>query len=148
MNTNVTANTAETEVRQLIERWHRAVVAKDIDAIVQPYADDIVAFDAVKALQFKGKQSYRAHWEFCMAQCPGGGIFEFEQVQVAAAGDVAFAHWLTRCGPAPQEGEDNSGYIRVTAGYKRIGGQWQVVHEHWSAPFDMETNVALFNLKP
>lgn len=143
-----TRTTAEAEIRALIERWQRAVVAKDMDGIVQPYADDIVAFDAVKALQFKGKQIYRAHWEACMEQCPGAGIFEFEQVKIAAAEDVAFAHWLTHCGPAQGEGEDQTCYMRVTAGYQRIGGQWKVVHEHWSAPFDMETSKALFNLKP
>ncbi|WP_166359846.1 YybH family protein [Pseudomonas akapageensis] len=148
MNAKTSPSSVETEIRDLIQRWQRAVVAKDIDAIVQPYADDIVAFDAVKALQFKGKQTYRDHWQACMALCPDAGIFDFEQLQVAAAQDVAFAHWLAHCGPAREAGEDKSCYMRVTAGYKRIDGQWKVVHEHWSAPFDMETTKALFNLKP
>ena len=39
-------------------------------------------------------------------------------------------------------------WMRVSAGYQRIDGQWKVVHEHWSAPFDMETGTALFSLKP
>jgi len=38
--------------------------------------------------------------------------------------------------------------MRATVGYRRSGGQWQVIHEHWSAPFDMETQKALFDLKP
>jgi len=46
---------AESEIRQLIDRWMQAVRDRDIPAIVAPYADDIVAFDAIKELQFKGK---------------------------------------------------------------------------------------------
>lgn len=57
---------AETEIRQLIERWMQAVRDRDIPSITAPYADDIVAFDAIQALQFKGKAAYTAHWEMCM----------------------------------------------------------------------------------
>ncbi|MEE1867269.1 MULTISPECIES: YybH family protein [Pseudomonas] len=143
------SSTAENEVRQLIERWIPAVRARDIPAILAPYTEDIVAFDAVKELQFKGKAAYRDHWQACMEHCPGDMIFEMEQLQVHASADLAFAHWLVRCGPASDEsGEDKSCYMRASAGYKRIDGQWMVVHEHWSAPFDMETGAALFSLKP
>ncbi|WP_442109072.1 YybH family protein [Pseudomonas sp. NUPR-001] len=143
------SSAAENEVRQLIERWIPAVRARDIPAITAPYADDIVAFDAVKALQFKGKAAYVAHWQACMEHCPGDMIFEMEQLQIHATPELALAHWLNRCGPASEEGgEDKSCYMRVSVGYKRINGQWKVIHEHWSAPFDMETGAALFSLKP
>eukprot|EP01030_Chromulinospumella_sphaerica_P028227 gene28227-28552_t len=45
-------------INTLIEQWKQAVVAKDVEQIVSFYADDIVAFDAVNALQFKGKAAY------------------------------------------------------------------------------------------
>jgi ketosteroid isomerase-like protein len=38
--------------------------------------------------------------------------------------------------------------MRVTACYRREAGQWRIVHEHWSAPFDMMSGTALFNLEP
>ena len=62
---------AENEIRQLIDRWMQAVRDRDIPAITAPYADDIVAFDAIQSLQFKGKAAYQAHWEMCMSMCPG-----------------------------------------------------------------------------
>lgn len=52
------STTAETEIRQLIARWMQAVRDRDIANIIAPYADDIVAFDAIQALQFKGKANY------------------------------------------------------------------------------------------
>ncbi|MFK8331304.1 YybH family protein [Pseudomonas sp. BJa5] len=143
------SSAAEHEIRQLIEQWIPTVRSRDVDAITAPYADNIRAFDAVKALQFQGKAAYRAHWQACMEHCPGEMVFEVEQLQIQATPELAIAHWLNRCGPAtPEGGEDQSCYMRVTVGYQRIGGQWQVIHEHWSAPFDMESGAALFSLKP
>ncbi len=132
-----------TAINTLIEQWKQAVVGGDIDKIVSFYADDIVSFDAVTALQFKGKAAYRAHWEECMKHCPGPGIFEFHELRIVEAQNSAFAHWLAHCG-----GADKACWMRVTAGYQRINGQWRVVHEHWSAPFDMQSGTALFDLKP
>jgi len=143
MNTQV-----KTEISTLIEHWQQAVMAKDIERIVSFYADDIISFDAVGALQFKGKAAYRAHWEACMKVCPGPGIFEFHQVHIVPAAESAFAFWLARCGGAGPDGVVKACWMRVTAGYQRIDGQWRVVHEHWSAPFDMHTGTTLFELEP
>lgn len=140
---------AENEIRQLIKRWIPAVRARDVAAITAPYAEDIVAFDAVQSLQFIGKPAYSAHWKTCMEYCPGEMVFDVEQLKIHATPDLAFAHWLNRCGPAQEQGgEDKTCYMRVSVGYKRIDGQWKVIHEHWSAPFDMESGAALFSLKP
>ena len=137
-----------TAITTLIDQWKQAVTAKDVEKIVSFYADDIVSFDAVGALQIKGKAAYRAHWEECMKVCPGPGIFEFHQLHIVPAADSAFAFWLARCGGAGPDGVVKACWMRVTAGYQRLNGQWQVVHEHWSAPFDMETGTTLFELEP
>lgn len=138
----------KTDISRLIEQWQQAVMAKDIERIVSFYADDIVSFDAVGTLQFKGKAAYRAHWEECMKVCPGPGIFEFHELHIVPAAESAFAFWLARCGGAGPDGVVKACWMRVTAGYQRINGQWQVVHEHWSAPFDMHTGTTLFELEP
>lgn len=83
-----------------------------------------------------------------MKHCPGPGIFEFHQLHIVEAADSAFAHWLAHCGGTGPDGEVKACWMRVTAGYQRINGQWKVVHEHWSAPCDMESGTTLFDLKP
>lgn len=138
----------ETQVRALIDQWKQAVIARDIERIVSHYADDIISFDAVGALQFKGKAAYRAHWEACMQVCPGEGIFEFEQLRVVAGEELAFAHWLAHCGGTDAQGVTKACWMRVTVAYQCRDGQWQVVHEHWSAPFDMLTGTTRFDLQP
>ncbi|UMZ10493.1 nuclear transport factor 2 family protein [Pseudomonas sp. MPFS] len=139
---------SEARVRSLIDHWRQAVMARDIEQIVSFYADDIVSFDAVGALQFKGKEAYRAHWQACMQVCPGPGIFEFHQLHVQASDELAFAHWLAHCGGTDADGVSKTCWMRVSAAYQCLGGQWQVVHEHWSAPFDMQTGTTLFDLEP
>jgi ketosteroid isomerase-like protein len=39
--------TAETEIRQLIDGFQRAIRAKDLSAVLSVYAPDIVSFDLV-----------------------------------------------------------------------------------------------------
>lgn len=68
---------AQTDIQTLIDTYRQAVMTKDVEKVMALYADDIVSFDAIKALQFKGKAAYRAHWVECMQMCPGPHIFEF-----------------------------------------------------------------------
>lgn len=38
--------------------------------------------------------------------------------------------------------------MRGTVCYRKLGGQWLVTHEHFSAPFDMESGKTMFDLAP
>ena len=137
---NTAKATAEAEIRAQVDSWLQAVLAMDLDRIISHYAPDILAFDAVSQLQFKGVEAYCQHWQACLAMCrPGTMIFELHDVHITAGDDVAFATALTRCGGTGENGEEKTGWMRMTAGYRQTHGQWKVVHEHFSAPFDMET---------
>jgi ketosteroid isomerase-like protein len=144
-----TQTQSQTEIRALIDSWLNAVRAKDVDRIVSHYAADIVAFDAVLALQFKGVAAYKAHWQKCMTMCPPGEmVFEIGEPNIAAENDLAFCYALVRCGVAAPSGEESASWSRMTAGYRRENGKWRVVHEHFSMPFDVENSKVLLDLKP
>lgn len=150
MNIDTAKATAEAEIRTLLDNWLKAVRARDIEGIVSHYAADILAFDAIAQLQFKGLDAYKKHWEACFAMCPagsGGMIFEAHDFKIAAGSDVAFGHGLTRCGGVGENGEVEAHWMRVTVGYRKTNGKWQVVHEHFSAPFDMQT-MKVLDLQP
>ena len=136
------------EIQTLIDTYRDAVISKNVDKIMALYADDIVSYDAVKALQFRGKTAYRAHWLECMEMCQGPHKFDFDHMNIVADEHVAFAHWLAHCGGTNEQGETQACWMRVTACYRRDAGQWRIVHEHWSAPFDMQSGAALFGLQP
>ena len=138
----------EAKIRELIEHWANAARTSDLDGIMSHYAPDIVAFDAIAQLQFKGKDAYRKHWEACLSMCAGPMIFEVHDLHIAARDDLAFGHYLSRCGGTGPDGVEKVGWMRGTVCCRKINGKWLVVHEHFSAPFDMESSKALFDLEP
>lgn len=149
MTTTAMQTSAEHEIRTLIDRYVDAVRASDVQRIVSHYAVDIVGFDAIAQLQFKGVEAYTKHWEACMVMCASEGMtFELHEPSIAVSGDVAFGHWLCRCGPAADEFKDKTAWMRGTIGFRKTQGKWTIAHEHWSAPFDMKSGKALFNLQP
>lgn len=141
------ADTADTEIRTLIAAWTEAVRAADVDRIMAFYDDEVIAYDAIAQLRFVGSDAYREHWALCMSMC-AGMIFEPGDITSAASGDVAFAHFPIRCGGTGPDGKEMSSWMRATEGYRKIGGEWRIVHEHFSAPFDPESGKAIFDAQP
>ena len=148
MATTTIERTAEAEIRQLIDDWAKAAGAWNIDKIMDAYTPDILSFDAIAQLQFKGAQAYRKHWQACMAMCPGPIIFQVHDLEVEASSDIAFGHYLVRCGAVGEDGKEDAGYMRATFCCRRTGGRWKIAHEHFSAPFDPASGKALLKLEP
>lgn len=73
--------------------------------------------------------------------------FDIAELQIHADPQVAFAHYLCHCGGTGPDGQPHSSWMRVSAGYRKQGDGWKVIHEHFSAPFDMDGK-ALFDLQP
>lgn len=140
--------TTEDEIRAAIDDWVEAVRARDVGRITAHYAADVVAFDAILALRFVGRDAYRRHWEACLGMCVGEMAFEVHDLAVTAGRDVAFCHYLLNCGGTDDKGETQAGWMRATVCWRRIGGRWRIVHEHFSAPFDVESGKALLDLNP
>ena len=138
----------QAQIQAIIDTYRQAVMTKDVEKVMTLYADDILSFDAIKALQFKGKEAYRAHWVACMEMCPGPHIFEFHEIAIETGDNIAFAHWVANCGGTNEKGETQSCWMRATACYRLVGGAWKIAHEHWSAPFDPMTGSTLFDAKP
>ena len=139
----------EAVIREVLENWTRAVRARDLDGVMAHFAPDVVAFDAILQMQFKGVDAYRDHYAKCLTMFPEGEIvFELKDLQVVAGDGVAFSHCLIRCGGVDAQGKEESGWTRGTICFELRDGQWRVTHEHFSAPFDPETSRAMFDLTP
>lgn len=147
MNTT-NAQNGEARIRERMAEFQQAVKVKDLDRIMAQYAPDVVAYDAVGELQFKGIEAYRAHWQRCFDFCQGEGFFEIGDVQVVASGDLAFSYSLNHCGGPNEKGEMQTAWMRGTRCWRLQDGDWQVVHEHFSMPFDMASGQVSFGLEP
>ncbi|HTH44099.1 MAG TPA: nuclear transport factor 2 family protein [Oxalicibacterium sp.] len=139
---------AQAAVHRAIDSWQQAATAGDLQRIMTHYAPDVLAFDAVSQLQFKGVEAYRAHWAACLEMCKGPMIFEIHELALTVRGDVSFAHYLTRCGGTAEDGQQKTSWMRATVCHRLIGGAWLIVHEHFSVPFDMQSGKAIFDLEP
>lgn len=134
-------------IQRLLDGWLEAVQAGDVEAIVRHYSDDVLAFDAVAQLQFVGREAYAQHWRTCLQACQQTR-FERHHLAVEQGGDVAFGHYLSYCGGKDEKGEEKASWARVTFGLRRVDGEWKIVHEHFSIPFDMHTGQLLFDAQP
>lgn len=138
----------KAQIRARLDEWVRASRVKDLDAIMANYAPDVLAFDAVGKLQFKGVDAYRKHWDACLSYCPGEMVFEIHDLKITARDDLAFGHYLGRCGGTGPDGKEHASWFRVTVCLRKMNGKWLVVHEHFSAPFDPESGNTLLDLQP
>ncbi len=136
------------EIRAGLEMRVRAVRAKDVEALMVTYAQDVVTFDIVAPFSNNDASAVRKRvtdW-FSSFQTPID--YEVRDVSLFVAGDVVFDHHFTRV-----RGTNNSGaridmWFRETLGYRKIDGAWKVSHQHSSVPFDMTSGRPLLDLQP
>ena len=126
----------ETLIRDLIERWARAVHGGDLDGVLADHADDIVMFDVPPPEEgVRGIGAYRDTWPPFFAWQRQGAVFDIVSLEVTAGSDVAFAHALLRCGTEEELAREPGNRLRLTVGLRRQDdGRWVVAHEHHSFP--------------
>ncbi|WP_197352545.1 YybH family protein [Streptomyces bathyalis] len=125
----------EKQIRDLIERWAKAVHEGDMDGVLDAHADDIVMYDVPPPDDgIRGIERYRASWPPFFDWQRQGACFEIVSLDVTAGADVAFAHALLRCGTEQELREDPANRLRMTIGLRKENGRWTVSHEHHSFP--------------
>lgn len=147
MKDDASTHDAAQGFRALLDSYFDAIRSNDADRITAHYAPDIVAYDAIGRLEFVGLDAYAAHWKACMELCQHM-TFEPRRPRVFASGDVGVAHYLLLCGGTGPDGQEGSGWVRVTITAARRDGRWLIVHDHYSVPFDHESGKALMDLTP
>src|SRR5262245_31890143 len=131
-----TAN--ETEIRHLIDRWVKALHAKDVDAIMSVYAPDVLVFDLAPPLRHAAAGLHRSNFAEWLAtfQAPIGS--EIRDLSITVGDDVAFCHCFNRINGVRTSGDKTDVWVRVTVCCRKIAGSWTVTHEHVSVPFYMD----------
>ena len=126
-------NDAETQIRNLVQRWAEAVHAGDLETVLADHADDIVMFDVPPPYEgVRGIDAYRETWPPFFRWQASGASFEITSLEVTAGADVAFAFALLRCGTVDEFEKNPDLRLRLTIGLRKDGGRWVVTHEHHS----------------
>lgn len=120
-------------IREMIERWARAVHDGDMPAVLEDHAHDIVMFDVPPPQQgVRGLDAYRATWPGFFEWQASGAVFEIESLEVTAGTDVAYAFALLKCDRPEELKRDPEHRLRLTIGLRKEDGRWVVTHEHHS----------------
>jgi uncharacterized protein (TIGR02246 family) len=130
----------------MLEAYAAAMRAKDVDAFVSLYADDVRTFDLWSAWSYDGKDAFRrmvTEWFGSL----GNDVVavEYEEVRTQAGEDVTgVSAFLTFKGLSPDGEELRSMNNRLTWVLRKdAGGEWKIAHEHTSAPAGDEGKVQL-----
>jgi len=139
-------NVADSAVRGVLEGYKAAVFAKDVDAFVALYADDVQVFDMWGRWSHRGLEAWRAMAaEWFGSVGTERVVVDFSDVQTVVSPDLAVAHaFVTYTALAADGTKLRSLDNRMTVALKPHGGVWKIVHEHTSAPIDFETTKAIF----
>jgi uncharacterized protein (TIGR02246 family) len=126
------------KMEAMLEAYAAAVRAKDVDAFVGLYADDVRSFDLWTEWSYDGKDALRgmvSEW-FGSLGDDEEVVVEFDEVRTADGGDVAgVSAFATYSAVAPDGTRLRSMNNRLTwVLQKDDRGEWKVVHEHTSAP--------------
>ena len=139
---------AAAQIRELVEARARAVHASDARSILAPNFEQIVTFDVLPPLVNRGAAQVEARtskWLDSYSAAPG---YEVRDLKILAGEDVALAFYLYRVSGSLKDGREVNMWVRCTLGLQKQDGNWRIVHEHDSVPFDPQTGRAVLDAQP
>jgi PhnB protein len=137
-------------VRAVIEERVAAIAAGDALRANAVLAEDVVAFEMGPPLALGGAavrdsaalDAWLRGWATPVS-------ISIRDMEIAASGDVAFAHAFHHLAGTRGSGEAVSFWFRSTLCLRKRAGRRQIVHGHSSVPFDPERDMrAAFDLEP
>jgi uncharacterized protein (TIGR02246 family) len=134
--------TERSPIEAMLDAYKAAVYAKDVDAYVSLYDDDVSVFDMWGRWSYDGTAAWRSTATEWFASLGSERVrVDFHEIQTIAGGDLAVAHaFVTFTGLSADGEELRAMNNRLTWALRKTGdGTWKVVHEHSSGPADFET---------
>ena len=124
------------------------VAEADGATIFASITENVAVFDMFGPLRSDGKALVRERTTSWFDLYVATPRWDDRDVAVAASGDVAFAQSLSHVTGERKGGVDFDMWFRTTLRLRGIDGDWRIVHEHQSEPFDIESGKASLDLKP
>lgn len=141
------ATADEVAIRCVIDAWTTALHDKDAKGATAGLGDDFLLYSLAPPLGSTGPDPAGLQGWFDTWSGPIG--YDLANLEIAAAGDVAFAHGLAHMTGTKVDGEIADLWFRCTLGLRQRGGAWKIVHAHESVPFLMDGSFkAAIDLKP
>ena len=108
----------------------------------------LFVFDVEPPRQYVGAAAYRKDWQAFLDSFNGAITFELTDLDITTDDNLAYSHSIQRVAGTDKQGEKLDLTVRVTDVYKKINGNWLVIHEHVSVPVDLDTGKPDLTSKP
>ena len=133
-----------SEIERIIETYSAAVLARDIDAFLALYADDVVVYDAWDQWAYRGKREWSAAVGAWLSSDVSSELHAgFDEVMISGHGSVAAASGRVCYRAVGRHGSElRSIENRITWLLRRTADGWRIHHEHTSVPVDFQTKSA------
>jgi NAD(P)H-dependent FMN reductase/ketosteroid isomerase-like protein len=139
---------AEAAVRGRLDEIVGGLRAKDLEALRKVYAPDVRSFDVEPPLEHAGVDAKLKNWAKVFTFFEKVD-YELRDLNVVVSGDLAVGHGFGRVSGTLHTGAAVDGmWVRVTFVFRKTGGDWMIVHDQASVPFDMATGQGVADLQP
>lgn len=143
------ATVDEQDLRRLHQQWFDSTAAKDLDGLMGAIAGDVVSYEHEEPLRYTGVDAVR---EVCKAglDASGDGTVSWgvPDLSIVVDGDLAVAWGLNHVQVEPAGGQRTESWSRGTRVFARRSGEWLMIHQHLSFPYDPATGKARTDLVP
>lgn len=140
--------TAERAIRQLIDERVAAVARKDPAPLARRVAADVVMFDVLPPLMSHGSgpigEKLRAWFDGYRSDIG----YSVHELDVRADERLGFASFAYHVSGTLQSGGEVDMWVRATLCVELVDGEWKIVHDHESVPWDPETGQGRIDLQP
>jgi ketosteroid isomerase-like protein len=139
---------AEVDIRERIDTLLGAIRTGDLDAVKTIFAPNVVSFDIQPPLRHLGAETKVANWEqvFTVFQLPLE--YETRDLTVLVDGNLAVVYSLNHMNAAMNGGGKIDYWLRWTAAWQKLDGQWMIVHDQVSVPTNFPDGRAAMDLMP
>ncbi|MET9270042.1 nuclear transport factor 2 family protein [Kribbella sp. NPDC003557] len=120
-------NSAAPEIRAVLDRWSADTTAGNLDALMEPIAENVVSYEIDG--NYSGKQAVREVCAAGLASSPDAITFTVPDPTVESADDLAVAWSVDH---VTADGTETTS--RATRVFRRTGAGWQLIHQHLSYP--------------
>jgi uncharacterized protein (TIGR02246 family) len=137
----------ETTVTRAMAAYAAAVNARDVDAFVRIYDDNVHVFDTWGQWDYVGIEAWREMVTQWFGSLGDERVeVEFTDVCSVVGDELAFGHAAVTFAAISAQGNRLRAMTnRLSVGLEKRGGVWKIVHEHTSLPIDTESGTALFS---
>jgi uncharacterized protein (TIGR02246 family) len=133
----------QSDIQAVLDTY--AAAARDVDAFVALYDEDVHIFDVWSTVATRGIDAWQAMVTDWFGAHPDElAQVTFNDVEIVGAGDAAFAHGEVTFTWESVTGERLRAMTnRFTFCLAQRNGAWKIVHEHASLPIDMASMTAI-----